>query len=101
MTDKDYHENTRIIHHDMDTILKAWNTGWYHGIVFPYDGIGTGTMSSVFDSNKPVTNCFDDDLTATGNFVCKTQGSEKSWAQFVLNRRTSSALYVRVRHFHV
>jgi|TARA_B110000208_G_C11498560_1_gene332317 hypothetical protein len=42
MTDQDYHENARMIHHDVDIILKAWNTGWYHGIVLPHDGIGTG-----------------------------------------------------------
>jgi|TARA_B110000977_G_C10591540_1_gene304563 hypothetical protein len=42
MTDSDYYENIHIIHHDVDTIIKAWNTGWYHGIVFPFDGIGTG-----------------------------------------------------------
>ena len=42
MTDKDYHENIHIIHHDIDTIIKAWNSGWYHGIVLPSDGIGTG-----------------------------------------------------------
>ena len=31
-----------MIHHDVDTILKAWHTGWYHGIVLPHDGVGTG-----------------------------------------------------------
>ena len=31
MTDSDYYENIHIIHHDVDIIIKAWNTGWYHG----------------------------------------------------------------------
>ena len=58
-------------------------------------------MSSVFDSDKTVTNCFDGVLTATGDNVCKTLDSAKSWAQVVLNKREypsypdrSSANYV-------
>ena len=53
--------------------------------------IASGTMSSVFDTDKPVTNCFDGVLTATGNYVCKTQGSAKSWAQFVLKKQVDSS----------
>jgi hypothetical protein len=55
--------------------------------------IASGTMSSVFDSNKPVGNCFDGVLTATGDYICKTQGSEQSWTQFVLERRVYSDLH--------
>ena len=40
MSDDDYHENTLVIHHDVDAILEAWHSGMYSTIVLPGDGIG-------------------------------------------------------------
>ena len=98
MSDNDYHENTLVIHHDVDTILEAWHSGMYSTIVLPGDGIGTGVAS--LNKRAPRTFAFlEEEMTrlvkaveaADDHEVLRAQHSEENPCPAITTRVWSAA----------